>query len=115
MYLGLPVPTNVKATVSTEPHSVDVTWDQSPDVTGYLISCTTSASYAGGKNVIVNGGDITSYTLTKLVENTLYVITVQSLTGDGEKSHCSDEVSVKISTAGKYIITGKIFSNPQHM
>ena len=76
MHIGLPAPTNVKATVLT-PNSVDVTWDQSPDVTGYLISCTTAASYAGGKNVIVNGGDTTSYTITDLVENTPYDITVQ--------------------------------------
>ena len=39
-------PTNVRATVLT-PHSVEVTWtvSSSPDVTGYLISYTTTASY----------------------------------------------------------------------
>ena len=100
MYVGLPAPTNVKATVIA-PNSVEVTWDQSSDVIGYLISCTTSASYAGGKNKMVNDGDTTSYTLTDLVENTLYDITVQCISRDDKKSLCSNEVSVKTSTAGK--------------
>ena len=84
--------------------SVQVTWDQSSDFTGYLISCTSPASYAGAKNSIVNGVDATSYTLTNLVENTLYVITVQGITKDGRKSLCSNEVSVKTSTAGTYVL-----------
>ena len=86
------------------PNSVEVTWDKSPDAIGYIILCTTTASYAGGKSVIVNGSDTTSHTLTNLIENTLYVITVQGLTRDGRKSPCSDEVSVKTSTAGKWYI-----------
>ena len=83
------------------PNSVEVTWDQSSGVAGYLISCTSPASYAGGKNVMVNGGDTTSHTLTNLVENTPYVITVQSLDGDGRKSDCSTEVSIITQKAGK--------------
>ena len=88
------------------PNSVEVTWDESPDydVIGYLISCTSPASYAGNKNVIVNGGDATNQEITNLVENTPYAITVQGLTKDGRKSPCSDEVSVKTSTAGKWYI-----------
>ena len=103
MHIGLPAPTNVKATVLT-PNSVEVTWDQSPDVTGYLISCTSPASYAGDKSVTVNGGDATSHTLTNLVENTPYDITVQSITKDGRKSDHSTEVSIIMLKAGQWYI-----------
>ena len=96
---GLPAPTNVKATVLT-PNSVEVSWDQLSDATGYLISCTTTASYAGNKNVIVNGGDTISYTLTKLVENTPYDITVHGITNDGRQSDHSTAVSIKTQKAG---------------
>ena len=111
--IGLPAPTNIKATVLT-PNSVEVTWVQLSDVTGYLISCTSTASYAGGKNVIVNGGDNTRYILMELVENTPYDITVQGLTGDDRKGLCSEKVSVKTSTTGKQFINGKSFSKSQH-
>ena len=80
--------------------SVKVTWDRSSDFTGYLVSCTSSASYAGAKNPIVYGADATSHTITNLVENTPYVITVQGLTRDGKKSLCSNEVKVETFTAG---------------
>ena len=85
-------------------NSVEVTWDRSLNVAGYLISCTTTASYAGGKNAVVNGGNTTSHTLTNLVENTPYNITVQGMTRDGTKSPCSNKESVKTSTAGKKCI-----------
>ena len=101
--VGLPAPTNVNAKVLT-PNSVEVTWDQSPDVTGYFISCTSPASYAGVKNVIVYGGDTTSHALTNLVENTPYDITVQGLTRDGRKSDHSDEESIVTPKAGKWYI-----------
>ena len=81
--------------------SAEVTWDQLSGVTGYLISCTSPASYAGGKNVIANGGDTTSCTLTNLVENTPYDITVQGLTSDSRKSDHSTEVSITTQKAGK--------------
>ena len=84
------------------PTSIEVTWDQSSDVTGYLISCTSPASYAGNKNVIVNGGDTTRQNLTNLVENTPYVITIHGLAKDGRKSPCSNKVQIKTSTAGKW-------------
>ena len=88
------------------PNNVVVTWDQSPDydVIGYSISCTSPASYAGNKNVIVNGDDTTSQILTNLAENTPYVITVQGLTKDGRKSPCSNKVSLKTSTACKWFM-----------
>ena len=98
--VGLPAPTNVTATVLT-PNNVEVTWDQSPDVTGYLVSCTSTATYAGAKNVIVNGSDTTSQILTNLVENTPYVITVQGLTKDGVNSDHSPDLSVITNKAGK--------------
>ena len=82
-------------------YGVKVTWDQSFDVTGYLISCTSYASYAGAKNSIVNGGDTTSYTITNLVENTPYDISLQGLTRDGRKSDHSAEVSIITQTTGK--------------
>ena len=100
MYVGFPAPINVKATVLT-PTSVEVTWDQSTGVTGYLISCTSPASYAGGKNVTVNGGDTATYILKNLVENTPYDIMVQGITRDGRQSDHSSEVSIKTQKAGK--------------
>ena len=86
-------------------NSVEVTWDQSPDVTGYLISCTSPASYAGGKSVIVDGGDTTNFPLTKLVENTPYDITVQGITKDGRKGEQSTKQSITTVKAGKLSVT----------
>ena len=83
---------------------VEVTWDQSSGATGYTISCTSTASYAGGKNVIVNGGDTTSHIFYDLVENTPYDITVQSLTTDSRISDYSTEVSITTQKAGKLLI-----------
>ena len=83
------------------PNSVKVTWDRSPAITDYLISCTSTAAYAGGKNVIENGGDTTSHTLTNLVENTPYDITVQGLTGDGRKSDYSTKILITTQKVGK--------------
>ena len=86
------------------PQCVKVTWDQSPDVTGYFVSCTSIASYAGAKNVIKNGSDATSHTITDLVENTPYDISVHGLTKDGRKSDHSTEVSIITQKAGKWYI-----------
>ena len=83
------------------PNSVGVTWNQSPDVIGYLISCSSSAAYAGAKNVIVNGGDNTNHTFTDMIENTPYAITVQGLTSDGRMSDHSTEVSIITQKVGK--------------
>ena len=98
--VGLPVLTNVKAKVLS-PNSVKVTWDQSPEITGYFISCTSLASYAGVKNMMVHGGNTTSQELTNLVENTWYDISVQGLTSDGRKSDPSKEESIITQKAGK--------------
>ena len=87
------------------PNNVEVTWDQSPEATGYLISCTSPASYAGNRYVAENSGNTTSHTFNDLVENTPYYITVQGLTRDGKKSPYSYKVSVKTTTKGKEYIT----------
>ena len=95
-------PTNVRAVVLTS-RSIHITWDpsSSSDVTGYLISYTTTASYTSGGSVTVNGGSITSGTLTNLEEDTLYTITVQATTSDNRLSANSNEVSVRTYTDGK--------------
>ena len=101
MYIGLPPPTDVRVTVLT-PRSVEVTWtlSSSSDVTGYLISYTTTASYASGDSVTV-GGSTTSHTFSNLEENTLYTIGVRATTNDGRISANSNAVSVTTYTDGK--------------
>ena len=96
-------PINLRATVLT-PRSIEVTWDQSSssDVTGYLISYSTTASYTSGGSVTVNGGSTTSGTLTNLEENTLYTITVQSTSNSiSGMSVNSNEVSITTYTDSK--------------
>ena len=95
-------PTNVTAIVATS-RSIQITWEpsSSPNITGYLILYTTTASYASGGNVTVNGGSTTSGTLTNLEEDTLYTITVQATTSDNRMSANSNEVSVRTYTDGK--------------
>ena len=85
------------------PHSVEITWtlSSSPDVTGYLISYTTTASYTSGGSVIVNDNTATSGTLMNLEEATNYIITVQAVASDGIMSSNSNAVSVTTYTDGK--------------
>ena len=99
---GISVPANVRATVVTS-QSIQITWEQSSssDVTGYLISYTTTASYISGGSVTVDDGSTTSGTLTNLEEGTLYTITVQATTSDNRMSANSNEVSVRTYTDGK--------------
>ena len=102
IYVGILPPTNVRATVLTS-RSIHITWEpsSSSDVTGYLISYTTTASYTSGGSVTVDGGNTTSGTLTNLEEHTLYIITVQATTSDNRMSANSNEVSVRTYTDGK--------------
>ena len=95
-------PTNVTATVATS-CSIQITWKPSlsPNITVYIISYTTTASYASGGSVTVNGSQTTSGTLTNLEEDTLYTITVQATTSDNRMSANSNEVSVRTHTDGK--------------
>ena len=78
------------------PRSVEVTWtlSSSSDVTGYLISYTTTAEYTSGGSVMVSGNSTTRGTLNNLEENTFYTITVQATTNDGRMSANSIAVSV---------------------
>ena len=94
-------PTNVRATVLT-PRSVEVTWtlSSSSDVTGYLISYTTTASYTSGGSMMVSGNSATRGTLNNLEENTLYTITVQATVSNGMSAN-STAVSVTTYTDGK--------------
>ena len=99
-YAVIQPPTNVRVTVLT-PRSVEVTWtvSSSPDVTGYIISYTTTASYTSGGSERVNQCT-TRITLNNLQENTLYTITVQATTNDGRMSG-NIVVSVTTYTDGK--------------
>jgi len=94
-------PDNIRVTV-TSLRSVEVTWDKSSadDVTGYVISYSTTASYTSGGSVMVTGLSATSVTLE---ENTPYTITVQT-DSSGTLGVNSDAVSVTTWTAGKYYI-----------
>ena len=99
MFVEISAPANVGATVLTS-RSVEVTWDQSPGATSYIISYTTTASYASGDSVAVSGGSTTRGTLINLEEATTYSITVQSITSE-ETSAPSTAVSVTTYTASK--------------
>ena len=95
-------PSNIGATVLTA-RSIEITWDAFPissGVNGYLISYTTTASYAIDGSVTVNDVNATSYTLTNLEEGTTYTITVQATSSRGMSDN-SDEVSVTTDTAGR--------------
>ena len=83
------------------PRSVEITWtvSSSSDVTGYLISYTTTASYTSGGSVTVNGRSTTSHTLSNLEEGTFSTITVQANSNNGNAN--SAPVSVTTYTDGK--------------
>ena len=95
-------PTNVRATVLT-PRRIEVMWDpsSSSEVTGYLISYTTTASYTSGGSVTVNGRNNTIHILTNLEEGTLYTIAVHAIVSNSRISAKSNEVSVTTYTDGK--------------
>ena len=102
IYVDVLSPTNLITTVLTS-HSIQITWEpsSSSDVTSYLISYTTTASYTSGGNVRVDGGSTTSHVLTNLEEDTLYTITVQSIDSYNRMSANSNEVSVRTYSDGK--------------
>ena len=102
IYVDLPAPTNVKATVITS-NSVEITWDQSSTVSGYLISCNTVDSNTSNRYEIVNSNSATGHTLTNLEENTQYTITVQSISNDDKKSVPSNEIPITTHIDGKSI------------
>ena len=96
----LQAPTNIRATVLTH-RSVEVTWtiSSSSDVTGYIISYTTTASYTSGDSVRVNGRTTTRGILNSLEEATTYTITVQATSNNGNAN--GNAVSVTTYTDGK--------------
>ena len=85
------------------PRSIEVTWtvSSSPDVTSYIISYTTTASYTSGGSVRVNQRTTTRGTLNNLEEGTTYTITAQATTNDNRTSGNSNAVSVTTYTDGK--------------
>ena len=102
IYVGVLPPTNVRATVLSS-HSIQITWiaSISDNVTGYLISYTTTTPFTSHENVTVIGGSTTSHTLTNLEEGTNYTITVQSITRDNRVSANSNEMTTMTYTASK--------------
>ena len=94
IYVGLPAPTNVRATVLSH-CSVEVTWDELSDATEYILSYSTTASNINDGNVTVKGGSTTCHTLTNLERNTPYIITVQATVSDSRKSALSSKVSIR--------------------
>ena len=95
-------PINVRATVLT-PQSFKITWTLSPstDITGYLISYSTTALYTCAGSVMVSGNSATSGTLNNLEEGTTYTITVQATASNNKRSNNSNEVTVTTYTASK--------------
>ena len=96
IYVDLPAPTNVRATVLSH-CSVEVTWDELSDATEYIISYSTTASNINDGNVTVKGGNTTCHTLTNLEGNIPYIITVQATASDSRKSALSSKVSIRTS------------------
>ena len=84
------------------PRSIEVTWtlSSSSDITGYLISYATTASYIDMSNRSRSIDNTTRATLINLEENTLYTITVQA-TSNNRMSANSDSVSVTTYTDGE--------------
>ena len=82
-------------------HRIEVTWETSlsSDVTGYLITYTTTKPFTSHGNLTL--GSSTSGTLTGLEEGTLYTIAVQATNRDNERSVNSNKVSVRTYTDGK--------------
>ena len=95
--VDLPAPTNV-TTGEVTPDSVKVTWDQSDGATSYLISYTATGGTTESKKV----DNTTSCTLTNLMMDTSYEITVQGCAGDSRKSNLSTAEPVR---TGKWFIT----------
>ena len=102
IYVDILSPTNLIATVLTS-RSIFISWElsSSSNVTGYLISYTTTALYTSSGNVTVDGGSTTSHALTNLEEDTLYTISVQSIDSYNRMSANSNEVSLRTYSDGK--------------
>ena len=102
IYVAIQPPTNVIAIVLS-PHEVEVTWvpSLSNEVTGYLISYTTTAPYTSSGSVMVNGHDTTSVNFENLEEGTPYTITVQATTSEDDRRSNVVRLEVTTYTDGK--------------
>ena len=83
--------------------SIQITWSPSPsdNVTGYLISYSTTDPFTSRGSVTVNSDSVISHTLTNLEEGTLCTITVQAVDNKNRTSANSSEVSKATYTASK--------------
>ena len=102
VYVGIDPPNNVKVTVLA-PKIIEVSWDPvvSEEVTGYYITYTTSAAYARGNNITINGNNFSTAILISLEEDTLYNINIQSIS-QNKVSGPSNMVSASTWAAGEY-------------
>lgn len=102
MFTGVDPPNNVKVTV-LEPRIIQVSWDPftSQEVTGYLITYTTTVVYTTGRNVTIDGRNVSKFLLRDLEEDTSYNITVQSVSED-KVSGPSKMMSLITWTSGKW-------------
>ena len=82
------------------PRSVEITWNvsSSSDVTGYIISYTTTASYTSNGSVTVSSST-TMHILDSLEEGTFYAVGVRATNGMMMSGNIV--VSVTTYTTGK--------------
>lgn len=101
LFVGVDPPNNVKAIVLA-PKVIEVSWDPftSKEITGYLIKYSTTAVYAKGSNVTMYGHNVSKSLLENLEEDTLYSITIQSVSNN-EVSGPSNVVSAITWTSSK--------------
>lgn len=87
------------------PKIIEITWNPflSKEITGYLIIYATTAIYArGNSNITVYGHNVSKALLKNLEEDTLYSITVKSVS-ENKVSGPSNVVSAITWTAGTYV------------
>jgi N,N-dimethylformamidase beta subunit-like protein/fibronectin type III domain protein len=85
------VPTGLAATPKSST-SVQLTWNDTPDETGYVLERDTSASFASAMQVTL-AGDTTTYTDTNLNQATTYYYRVHTV-GEGGSSAPGNVVTV---------------------
>ena len=104
LLVGVDPPNNVKATVLAA-KIIEVSWDPfvSEEVTGYLITYSTTVVYARGDSITVHGNNASKLVLRNLEEDTLYSITIQSISSN-KVSGPSNVVSVITWTSSKHAI-----------
>ena len=96
-------PSNIRVEVLT-PRSINVSWQPilSSQVVGYVVSYISTVQYARSGDVTISGAAVSHTVIEKLEENTLYNITVQSVTGTNNSvGDVSDVVTVLTWANGK--------------